>query len=156
MKIKFINTLILISLLPTMAFSVDFTQKERLIAEARAEVNYVTAKQLYEMLEDEEEVIVLDIREIDQRPEGTIPTLDKYEVTRGQIEFEVPVMFEDKNIKIVSFCRNGPRSVLASKTLVDMGYKNAVYLKGGLKAWLKAGYSLKTGLGFIIMAEDPF
>ena len=152
----FANFLILTTLLSTTAFAVDFSQKERLIAEARAEVNYVTPKQLYEMLENDEEVIVLDIREVDQRPEGTIPTLDKYEVTRGQIEFKIPVMIEDKNIKIVSFCRVEPRSILATKTLISMGYKNAVYLKGGLKAWIRAGYSLKTGLGLITIAEDQF
>ncbi|OHE02476.1 MAG: hypothetical protein A2W82_04420 [Sulfurimonas sp. RIFCSPLOWO2_12_36_12] len=137
-------------------YAIDFSERDRLIAEASAKVPFVTPKELNEMVENGDDFIVLDIREIDQRAEGTIPTLDKYEVTRGQLEFEIMIMVEDKNTKIVSFCRDGPRGAMASKTLIDMGYKNAVYLKGGLKAWAVAGYKIKSGLGRTINSVDEF
>lgn len=147
---------ILTAILSTAASAIDFSQRDRLIAEASAEVPFVTPQQLNEMLENGDDFIVLDIREIDQRAEGTIPTLDKYELTRGQLEFEIMIMVEDKDTKIVSFCRDGPRGALASKTLINMGYKNAVYLKGGLKAWAVAGYKIKSGLGRTIYTVDEF
>lgn len=147
---------ILTAILSTAASAIDFSQRDRLIAEASAEVPFVTPQELNEMLENGDDFIVLDIREIDQRAEGTIPTLDKYELTRGQLEFEIMIMVEDKNTKIVSFCRDGPRGALASKTLINMGYKNAVYLKGGLKAWAVAGYKIKSGLGRTIYTVDEF
>ena len=34
---------------------------------------------------------------------------------------------------------------MATKSLNDLGYKNAVDLKDGLDAWQKAGYSVETG-----------
>jgi rhodanese-related sulfurtransferase len=34
---------------------------------------------------------------------------------------------------------------LATKSLNDLGYKNAVNLKDGLDAWKKAGYPVETG-----------
>jgi rhodanese-related sulfurtransferase len=147
---------ILTAILSTAASAIDFSERDRLIAEASAEVPSVTPQQLNEMLENGDDFIVLDIREIDQRAEGTIPTLDKYELTRGQLEFKIMIMVEDKNTKIVSFCRDGPRGALASKTLINMGYKNAVYLKGGLKAWAVAGYKIKSGLGHTIYTVDEF
>lgn len=147
---------ILTAILSTAASAIDFSQRDRLVAEASAEVPFVTPQELNEMLENGDDFIVLDIREIDQRAEGTIPTLDKYELTRGQLEFEIMIMVEDKNTKIVSFCRDGPRGALASKTLINMGYKNAVYLKGGLKAWAVAGYKIKSGLGRTIYTVDEF
>ena len=151
-----INILSLI-LLSSAIYAIDFSQRDRLIAEARAEVPFVTPKKLNDMLEDEEELIILDIREVEQRAEGTIPTLDTYEITRGQLEFKIMILIEDKNTKIVSFCRDGPRSALASRTLINMGYKNATYLKGGLKAWAVAGYKIKNGLGRVVLnKEDEF
>jgi rhodanese-related sulfurtransferase len=147
---------ILTAILSTAVSAIDFSQRDRLIADASAEVPFVTPQELNEMLENGDDFIVLDIREIDQRAEGTIPTLDKYELTRGQLEFEIMIMVEDKNTKIVSFCRDGPRGALASKTLINMGYKNAVYLKGGLKAWAVAGYKIKSGLGRTIYTVDEF
>lgn len=49
-----------------------------------------------------------------------------------QADMPVPLMIH--NQKIVSFCRDRPRGALASRTLINMGYKNSTYLKGGLKA----------------------
>lgn len=147
---------ILCALFCNAMYAVDFSQRDRLIAQASAEAQFVTPKELNEMLENGDDFIVLDVREIDQRAEGTIPTLDKYELTRGQLEFEIMIMVEDKDTKIVSFCRDGPRGALASKTLINMGYKNAVYLKGGLKAWAVAGYKIKSGLGRTVLNVDEF
>lgn len=156
LKTKSIYLLIFTALFSTALFGVDFSQRDRLIAESYKEVPAVTPAELYEMLEGDEDFIVLDIREIDQRAEGTIPTLDKYEMTRGELEFKIMMMIEDKNTKIVSFCRDGPRGALASRTLINMGYKNAVYLKGGLKAWAVAGYKIKSGLGRTVLSVDEF
>lgn len=154
---KIISSFFILSALFCNAiYAIDFSERDRLIAEASAEVPSVTPEELNEMLDNGDDFIVLDIREIDQRAEGTIPTLDKYELTRGQLEFEIMMLVEDKNTKIVSFCRDGPRGALASKTLINMGYKNAVYLKGGLKAWAVAGYKIKSGLGRTVYAVDEF
>lgn len=156
MKTKLTSTLILLTLLATSVFSADFTYKNKLIAEAIAETEEITPEKLHDMLENEEKVIVLDIREIDQRAEGRIDTLDKYELTRGQLEFKIMFLVEDKNTPIVAYCRNGPRSILAAQTLKHLGYKNVTSLKGGLKGWTKAGYPIKTGLGLMVPSEDDF
>lgn len=128
--------------------------KDRLLAEALKEAPEVTPKELKEMLENDAKIIVLDIREKEQRAEGSIKTLDKYEVTRCDLEFFVPEMIKDQNTTIVTYCRSGPRGALAAQTLRKMGYKNAKNLKGGLKGWVEAGYTLKTGLGMVALSKD--
>ncbi len=50
---------------------------------------------------------------------------------------------KDKNAVIVTYCRGGSRGALAAQTLRHLGYKNATNLKGGLKAWAKAGYPIE-------------
>lgn len=149
--------LIASSMLYASADAIDFSQRDRLVAEASKSVASITPKELYEILEDgKEDIIVLDIREVEQRAEGTIPTLDKYELTRGELEFKIMILIENKDAKIVSFCRDGPRGALATKTLIEMGYKNAMYLKGGLKAWAVAGYPIKSGLGRTVQYIEEF
>lgn len=132
----------------------ESSPKDRLLAEALREAPEVTPKELKEMLDNDAKVIVLDIREKEQRAEGSIKTLDKYEVTRCDLEFFVPEMIKDQNIMIVTYCRSGPRGALAAQMLRKMGYKNARNLKGGLKGWVEAGYMLKTGLGMVALSKD--
>lgn len=49
---------------------------------------------------------------------------------------------QDKNSKIVVYCRSGPMSTTASKVLVEAGYTNVWNLEGGMGAWKKQGYGV--------------
>ena len=50
-----------------------------------------------------------------------------------------------KNInKIVLFCALGWRSALATKSLVDMGFKNVAHVEGGFDALKKSGFKIVT------------
>ena len=130
--------------------------KIELINEAKKEVGEMTPKKLKTLLDDGEEIIVLDVRERQQRAEGSIPFDDFSKdnflaITRGNLEWEIAKKVKDKNAIIVTYCRRGGRGALASQILRKMGYKNATTLKGGLKGWAKAGYPIKTGLGITIL-----
>jgi rhodanese-related sulfurtransferase len=37
---------------------------------------------------------------------------------------------------------------LATRTLNDLGYKNAISMKDGLSAWKKLGYPVESGSGW--------
>jgi len=50
---------------------------------------------------------------------------------------------EDKNAKIVLFCRSGPMSGIAAKELVKLGYTNISELAGGMLAWEQAGLKME-------------
>ena len=50
---------------------------------------------------------------------------------------------EDKNAKIVLFCRSGPMSGIAAKELVKLGYTNISELAGGMLAWEQAGLKVE-------------
>jgi rhodanese-related sulfurtransferase len=62
---------------------------------------------------------------------------------RGLIEFYMANKVTDnKDAKIVVYCKTGGRSCCATKTLNEMGYKKALSLKGGWEAWMAAGYPI--------------
>ena len=106
------------------------------------------------MIDKEQEVIILDVREKEQRSEGEIYADETYAITRGNLEFVIGNKIKNRDAYIVTYCRGGSRGALAAQQLRHLGYKNATNLKGGLKAWAKSGYSIETGLGTIVIAQE--
>ncbi len=163
-----IGNLLLLSALaltPVLADKKDTKPAEKqitkmdLINKARKEVGVMTPKKLKSLLDEAEDVIVLDVRESEQRSEGSIPYDDItkenfFAVTRGNLEWKINKMIPDKNALIVTYCRSGGRGALSAEVLREMGYKNATTLKGGLKGWVKAGYPVKTGLGEVVLKKE--
>ena len=132
--------------------------KMDLIKQASKQVGEMSPKKLKTLLDNEEDVIVLDVREAKQRAEGSIPFDDMnaenfYAITRGNLEWEISKKITDKDALIVTYCRRGGRGALAAEVLKKMGYKNATTLKGGLKGWAAAGYPVKTGLGNVVLKK---
>ena len=99
-------------------------------------------------------MIVLDVREENQRAEGEIDARTTMAITRGNLEFEVFKQILDKNAVIVTYCRGGSRGALAAQTLKKLGYVNATNLQGGLIGWAQEGYPIGTGLGFTLLIKE--
>jgi len=152
---KLLASMLLLGLLSSSIYG-ENNAKMVLINEAKTEVGEVTPDQLKELIDDEN-VVVLDVRESEQRAEGYLfsdfTAVETISITRGNLEWEVLDKIQDKNINIVTYCRNGGRGALAAQVLKKMGYKNVKNLQGGIDAWAKAGNSIKTGLGVLKIAK---
>ena len=98
------------------------------------EISVVDAKALF----DKGGSLFLDCRTAKEYKMGHIP--GAINLQRGLIEFYMPKkVTDDKTTKIVVYCKTGGRSCCATKTLEEMGYKEAVSMTGGWKAWVAAG-----------------
>jgi len=152
---KFLGMFCLVVILLSNSVYAKDDSKMTLINEAKKETGEISPKELKEIFEKEEEVIILDVRELEQRAEGYIyddfVPVKTVSITRGNLEWEVIDNIENKNILVITYCRNGGRGALAAQTLKKMGYKNVKNLKGGIQDWAKAGYSIKTGLGVMAL-----
>jgi len=100
------------------------TTKEITVADAKADI-------------DAGKAIVLDCRTAKEFKKGHVPKA--VHLQRGLLEFKAAKKFPDKNAYIIVYCKSGGRSLLSTNTLNKMGYKNAVSMKGGWKAWVKEG-----------------
>lgn len=146
--------LMLASLLVGTSLMAGQAESEKLISAAKQEAGEMVPKQLKEMLDAEKKVIVMDVREENQRAEGEIYASSTMAITRGNLEFEVLNKIKDKNAVIVTYCRGGSRGALAAQTLKKLGYINATNLKGGLKGWAQEGYPIETGLGVTLLTKE--
>ena len=141
------NIVLIATLSSTTALFAGFPETDKILAQDIKEDGQMNAKDLKILLDAGKPVVILDVRETEQRAEGTIYADEVYSITRGNLEFDILNKVKDKNTVIVTFCRSGHRGVMAAHTLRQMGYKNAVSLKGGLKGWAKLGYPVETGMG---------
>ncbi len=152
MKVQVI--LLLASLMVGSSLMAGQAEAEKLVFEAKQEAGEMAPKELKKLIDGEKNVIVMDVREENQRAEGEIYTTTTVAITRGNLEFEVLNKIKDKNALIVTYCRSGGRGALAAQTLKKLGYVNATNLKGGLKGWAKEGYPIETGLGVTLLTKE--
>ena len=117
-----------------------------LLAQATAAVPFMSLAELKARVEaQEDDLIVLDVRERDAYEKGHVPGARL--LPRGQLELRVNQDLPDPTRRILACCELGYISTLAAATLRDLGFAHAVALDGGMKAWREAGYPLKEGPG---------
>ena len=117
----------------TCAASVSMTGQQ-LVAEAKAdilEIDINNAKQKLAV----DNIVVLDVREPDEFNAGALP--NAINVPRGLLEFKIGSVAQlaDKNTAVLLYCRTGGRSALATHTMQQLGYQNALSMAGGYEAW---------------------
>ena len=103
-----------------------------------AQVNDALAQQ-HEANPDNQEVVVVDVREKHEWNEGYIP--GAIHVPRGFLELQIEEAVPDKSKTVVLYCAGGVRSLIAGSTLKQMGYQNAISMSGGFGQWKTNGYS---------------
>lgn len=154
MNTKITKFILIVALSSSSLLMAGFANTDKLLAAAKKEAGEMEPSKLKKMIDKEEAVVVLDVRESEQRSEGEIYADEAYSITRGNLEFVIGNKVKDKNAIIVTYCRSGGRGALAAQQLRHLGYKNATNLKGGLKAWAKSGYPVETGLGTVIITKE--
>lgn len=83
-------------------------------------------------MENEQGIILLDVRTLDEYSEKHIP--GSILIPVDEIEKKAPAILTDKAAKIFVYCRSGNRAAAASMALTGMGYTN-VYNLGGITNW---------------------
>ncbi|WP_245811757.1 ThiF family adenylyltransferase [Paraburkholderia megapolitana] len=84
--------------------------------------------------------VIIDCREPEESRTGVIS--GALCIPRGLLESKVERLVTDKGQSIVVYCASGIRSLLAAKTMHEMGYRQVVSLAGGIEAWKAAGGQL--------------
>ena len=125
----------------------NIKSSQTLVEEAQKNIETISsneAKSLY----DKNQITLIDVRDIREIwKEGTIE--NSKHIPRGMLEFWLDPessYYKANKVKdlkkMVLFCALGWRSALATKTLIDMGFKNVAHVNGGFDALKKSGFKI--------------
>ena len=108
-------------------------------------IQSMTVDELQALMRSEDLYACLDVRErgefgLDQI-EGVTP------LPRGTLEYRLPTMVPSPGALIAVLCNDGRRSRLAAETMIEMGYRDARVVDGGLASWKRRGLPTIAGWG---------
>lgn len=113
---------------------------EETVSVAGGSYKNISAEEMKTMLKDKDFVFV----NVHIPFAGDIPNTDLSipynEITESNYLSQLP---DDKNAKIVLYCRSGRMSQIASEELVSLGYTNIWNFKNGMVEWEQAGFELE-------------
>jgi rhodanese-related sulfurtransferase len=108
---------------------------------AKARIREVVPEELQQMLANNKELLLIDVRESSEHEQGHID--GAMLVPRGILEAAAdptypkhqPVLSAARKRPIVLYCATGGRSALAALTLQLMGFEDVASLDGGFVRW---------------------
>ena len=120
---------------------------QTLVEDAKKNIETLNPEKVKNLIE-KNEITLIDIRDIRELwKEGTIQ--NSKHIPRGMLEFWLDPessYYKTNKIKdmkkMVLFCALGLRSALATKSLVEMGFKNVAHVDGGFDALKKSGLNI--------------
>ncbi len=109
---------------------------KNILDEARASIKQIDIDEARRML-DQPGTVLIDVREPDEWRQGHIP--QAIGISRGFLELRVEEKVPDHKTPVILQCASGTRSLLAARTLRELGYENVYNLTGGFNAWKDRG-----------------
>jgi rhodanese-related sulfurtransferase len=110
-----------------------------LVNDAKSRVRQINIEE-YKTMPREDHVLV-DVREDREWSDGH--AAGAIHLSKGIIERDIEAEVPDKSQTLVLYCGGGYRSALVADALGAMGYKNAISLDGGWRAWNEAGLAIE-------------
>ncbi|MCZ2149625.1 MAG: sulfurtransferase [Bryobacterales bacterium] len=108
-----------------------------LVESAKTRIRRVDVAGYVELAGNGTEVVLVDVREESEWTAGHAQ--GAIHLSKGLIERDIEHLFPDKDTTLVLYCGGGYRSALAADNLQTMGYRAAISLDGGWRAWNEAG-----------------
>lgn len=111
------------------------------VKEARQSIDEISLDDFLDMIEEEPDLMILDVREESEYATSHIE--NSVLVPRGTLEGAAdphykkrhPELCQARERPIVIYCSTGGRSAMAAATLKAMGFERVYNLLGGLELW---------------------
>lgn len=106
-----------------------------------SEIDVVT---LRGKLREEDPPLLIDIREPDEVADGYLEHAQF--IPMRYLASKIQTVVSNKDREIVLYCRSGNRSQYSARELISLGYTHVFSLRGGILAWYREGYEIKSSL----------
>ena len=104
----------------------------------------IDAKKIKDWLSDNQEISLIDVREIGQHTAGH--PFFSISIPYSIFEFRLLEIVPNKNVRIVLIDNDNGISDLAAKQAEKLAYKNIFVLENGVDGWLNSGFKLFDGI----------
>ncbi len=101
---------------------------------AQAQVSRITPKSLKELLDAQENLVIVDVRTLEEYREGHIDGALLLPYDQINASSAAQAIGSDKNRTVVVYCRSGRRSEIAAQSLAFLGYKK-IFDLGAISSW---------------------
>lgn len=128
-----IVVIILVGLLMFFLFNDGNSEEEEGVTNNTKEISYnnISPSEFETIVADQDDVFILDVHIPEQ---DHIAGTDLF-IPYNELERNISELPNDKNQKIVVYCRSGSMSKIASEKLIELGYTDVSNLDGGIQAW---------------------
>jgi len=113
----------------------EMEQTETTLEEEKTQIyeyKSISAEEAKEIMDNETQYLILDVRTKEEFDEGHIP--EAVLLPNEEIDEDVSEILPDQEQKILVYCRSGNRSKQASDKLSKLGYSNIIEF-GGIVDW---------------------
>ena len=114
---------------------------QEMVASAKSTIKSVPLEVVKNAIDKKENAVILDVREPQEFADGHLPGAKN--IPRGILEGTIINQITDENTRIYVYCKTTNRAALATKTLNELGYKNAVMGNFHYEDWVKAGFPVE-------------
>jgi len=117
----------------------------RALKEKHKDVSEISIQEVNRLVKRRESMVLLDVREKEELALGYLK--DSVFIPRASLPEKAETLLPDKEAPLVVYCAAGVRSILAAKTLREMGYQHVSSMREGIEGWKKAGYEVASNTG---------
>jgi adenylyltransferase/sulfurtransferase len=117
----------------------------RALRKKHKDVSELSIQEVYQLLKKGEKITLLDVREKEELALGYLK--NSVFIPRASLPEKAETLLPDREAPIVVYCAAGVRSILAAKTLREMGYRQVASMREGIEGWKKAGYEVASETG---------
>ena len=112
--------------------------------ESKRHTPSLSAQEVKKLIDDQEDVVVVDVRRFDEYNTMSIPT--GISVPGAELVLRVPEIAPNPKTKIIVNCAGRTRSIIGTQSLINAGIPNEVNaLRNGTIGWTLAGQELDKG-----------
>ena len=114
------------------------------LVESKRHTPSLSAQEVKKLLDDQEDVVVVDVRRFDEYHTMSIPS--GISVPGAELVLRVPELAPNPKTKIIVNCAGRTRSIIGTQSLINAGIPNEVNaLRNGTIGWTLAGQELDKG-----------
>jgi len=107
---------------------------------ARKDVPEISVEEAYRLLQEDDRIVLLDVREKEELALGYIK--GAVSIPKGLLGEKARALLPERDTPLIAYCTAGVRSLLAAKTLREMGYTHVLSMAEGFNGWKAAGYEI--------------